>query len=223
MNWVLISVLVIIAAGVITGLSRGLIKMVFSALSIVIVVTLTSIISPFLTTYIEKNTKWDERVEDRTEIFLTEHGIIKDNINIDTDDIPLPSLVRDKVSDAAQGYMDRGVREYNDYVVKAVSGVILRAMVYAILFLALIILSAVLNSVLGIISRLPVLKELNRAGGALIGAAVGILLIWLIFLMITVFGSTKAMVPVFRQIDENAFLSFLYDNNPLMNLLLSVF
>ena len=171
---------------------------------------------------LQKNTEWDDKLEQRTETFLEEHGVLKHDVSVDVDEIPLPESFRNKVADSAESYIGKGIQAYNEYVVITVSYVIFRSLVYVGLFLVLMIIVAIISTILNVMSRLPVLKQLNRAGGAIIGAVTGLLSVWILFMVLTVFGNTNAMVPVFEQINENAFLSFLYEKNLLMNFVLAV-
>lgn len=222
MNWVLVGVLLILLISIFIGMRKGLIKMVFSILSMVIVIVLTSILAPRLCRMLQKNTEWDDKLEQRTETFLEEHGVLKHDVSVDVDEIPLPESFRNKVADSAESYIGKGIQAYNEYVVITVSYVIFRSLVYVGLFLVLMIIVAIISTILNVMSRLPVLKQLNRAGGAIIGAVTGLLSVWILFMVLTVFGNTNAMVPVFEQINENAFLSFLYEKNLLMNFVLAV-
>ncbi len=222
MNWVLVGVLLILLISIFIGMRKGLIKMVFSILSMVIVIVLTSILAPRLCRTLQKNTEWDDKLEQRTETFLEEHGVLKHDVSVDVDEIPLPESLRNKVADSAESYIGKGIQAYNEYVVSTVSYVIFRSLVYVGLFLVLMIIVAIISTILNVMSRLPVLKQLNRAGGAIIGAVTGLLSVWILFMVLTVFGNTNAMVPVFEQINENAFLSFLYEKNLLMNFVLAV-
>lgn len=223
MNWTLISVLAILLVNIIIGLRKGLIKMVFSVLSMMIVIVLTSILAPRLSVALIRNTEWDDRLLQRTETFLEERGVLKHGVNIDVNEIPLPESARNKVAETTEIYIDKGIEKYNEYVVRTVSDVVFGALVYVGLFIILMIIVAIASAILNVMSRLPVLKQLNRAGGALIGAVIGLASVWILFMILTVFSGTQAMMPVFEQIKENAFLSFLYDKNILMNFVLAVF
>lgn len=223
MNWVLIGVLAIFFVSIFIGMRKGLIKMVFSILSIAIVAVLTSILAPKIGNLLKKNTDWDEKIEQKTETFLEERGLLKHGDNIEVGEIPLPASVRNKVAETAETYIDKGFETYNGYVVRTVSDVLFRAIVYVCLFIVLIMIIAIISTILNVASRLPVLNQINRVAGALIGAVIGLTLVWIIFMVITIFGSSRAMAPVFEQINENTLLSFLYDKNLLMNFVLALF
>ena len=92
MNWTLLSILLILAVNVLIGIKKGLIKMLFSALAIIVVVIITSIFAPKLSEYLKNNTTWDDSLTSKTESFLMDKGIIKDDVEIDVSELPLPDI-----------------------------------------------------------------------------------------------------------------------------------
>lgn len=64
-------------------------------------------------------------------------------------------------------------------------------------------------------AHLPVLKETNRKLGAAAGAIKGIVVLWLAFYLISLFGSSEQGAAA-GYIDDSIVLSFLYQNNILL-------
>lgn len=223
MNWVLIAVLAVLLVNILIGMRKGLIKMIFSVISIAVAVVLTSILVPKVSGILKKNTDWDEKLEQRTEMFLEQHGALKHGSSINVNEIPLPESVRNKVSENTESYIDKGCEIYNEYVVRVVSDIVFRTLVYVGLFIIFMIIIAIISTILNVVSRLPVLRQINRVAGGLMGALTGLLLVWIAFMFVTIFSSSSAMIPVFEQIERNALLSFLYDKNILMKFVLALF
>ena len=67
------------------------------------------------------------------------------------------------------------------------------------------------------------MKQINRISGGIIGLAMGVIFVWLGFVIITFLGNTSFASEAFRQIDENAFLTFMYDRNIILNILIGIF
>ena len=66
------------------------------------------------------------------------------------------------------------------------------------------------------------LHGLNKLGGFLFGVLNGLMTIWFFFIIITAFGGTSWGMEVFRQINDSIFLSFLYNNNYLMAIIVNI-
>lgn len=89
--------------------------------------------------------------------------------------------------------------------------------VFAIVYAAIYIIFRIVNG----ICRLPVIKELNKGLGIIFGLLKGILVVWLFFIAVTVFYNTAPAQSIIACINENTFLTWLYDNNIIMNILIS--
>ena len=66
------------------------------------------------------------------------------------------------------------------------------------------------------IAKLPVIRQVNKITGACAGFIIGLVVIWLAFAVITVFGSSSLAKEVFAAVNDNAFLTFIYDKNIIM-------
>ena len=72
---------------------------------------------------------------------------------------------------------------------------------------------------LDLIARLPILCGLNQIAGALLGLAQGLLILWIAGALLNCFAATAAGQILEQQVNGSAWLSFLYQYNPLRILL----
>lgn len=224
MNWTLIAVLAVILISTIIGMYKGIIKMLFSCVSVILVVLITSIAAPHIAGFVKSHTEWDEAVRERTESYFEQNGILMSaDSQIDTDELPLPATIRDSITESAEGYLQKGYDVYNRYIVDTAAGIIFSAIVYAAVFVLLMIIFAVVSAILNLVSRLPVLKQINKLTGAIVGALLGFLVVWVLFIVLTVFGNHPFAAAVFEDINSNPVLLFLYDKNILLHSLLNLF
>ena len=93
----------------------------------------------------------------------------------------------------------------------------------SIISMVISILMKTLVEVLNIVTKLPVIHTFNMAGGALIGFAQAILIIWLLCMVVTIFSSTSWGQTVCKAIADNGVLSMIYDNNLIQNIVNSLF
>lgn len=224
MNWTLIAVIAVILISMLIGMKKGIIKMLFSCVSVILAVIITSFAAPHIGTLMKSHTEWDEAVRDRTEAYFEEKGILKSaDARIDIDELPLPVTIKDNIAESAEEYINKGYDAYNKYIVDAAAGIIFSAIVYAAVFVLVMIILAVVSAILNLVSRLPVLKQINKLTGAVVGALLGLLVVWVLFMLITVFGNHSFAGAVFEDINSNPVLFFLYDKNILLHLLLNLF
>lgn len=213
MNWTLLAVIAILGLNVFIGLKRGLIKMVYSLVIMVVVMVITSIFAPKLATYLKNNTTWDDALNKKTESFLLDKGVISEEKKLDINELPIPNLIKDKIANLDSADFEG---TYNEFIVNSVSNVIFSAIVYLVFFLILLALASVIGMLLDIVSKLPVLKQVNKLAGMAVGLVQGLLIVWLLAILVMVFGNFEFAATIHKQIDANGFLTFLYDKNLIM-------
>ena len=93
-----------------------------------------------------------------------------------------------------------------------------------IAFLAALVIAwlmiSIISHLLGIVSRIPVLKGINRFLGLFAGGVYGLLMVWVAFAVIAVCGAGSVGQTAGALIRESRLLAFLYDNNPILFLLM---
>jgi len=150
---------------------------------------------------------------------------VKKGVKISADELYVPTdilgnnkVVEEIVSDILKNeHFTRAKeeiqKEVNHRVAIYLTGIVINSgtfiLVYFLLSAGLFILSRVLN----IISKLPVLNELNRMGGGIAGLFQGLVVIWLIFTFMIIFIDKPFIQDGMRQIDENIFLKLIYESN----------
>ena len=104
-------------------------------------------------------------------------------------------------------------KEVNHRVAIYLTGIVINSGTFILVYLLLSVGLFVLSHVLNIISKLPVLNELNRVGGGIAGLFQGLVIIWLIFTLMIIFIDKPFIQDGMRQIEGNIFLKLLYESN----------
>ena len=142
--------------------------------------------------------------------------------------LELPNSIRDMLLDVdiLNGIYVDDIERWNEYPEEAIKWIetkicnlltetILNAIGFFVTFLIASIGVAILCFTLDIISKLPVLHQINTLAGAITGALEGLVLVWIGFIIITMLGSTTFGQEALGLITENELLSYLYNNNIL--------
>lgn len=225
MNWVLIVVAAILLGCMLNGRRKGLIKTIFSLFSVIVALLLTTVVAPVISAQLQSNESLMSYVEDKVELamdgYLDAAGEEAEGDSGQDEllhNLPLPKAVRDMLvaNKTKESYEALAVDNLQAYVVKYVTGVVINAGTFIVVFLVINLALIILAHVLDIISKLPVLNALNKTGGAIIGLVEGLLLVWILCIMLTIFSSTDFAKEAFAQINENQLLSYLYSNNLLL-------
>lgn len=222
LSWAALAVLTYCA---LRGWRRGLIMTVFSMFATVIAIAISAQLSPQLSRTWQ-NTAFYEIVSERVEMTLFkeqdsqndgEEG--EDNRGV-INSLPLPDVVQNVLAsnDDAQNNM-LGVSEFRKYIADSVTGIILNAISFVLVFLGVSIIMRIIIRCLNLLSRLPVIHTMNKMGGMLVGLLKGLILLWLICIVITIMSGTETGIYLYGQINESPFLKYIYDNNMIMALI----
>ncbi|HHT88073.1 MAG TPA: CvpA family protein [Clostridiales bacterium] len=216
MNWMLIIVLGIIILNALIGRKIGLIKIIFSLFSFIIALVLSVWISPSVNGLLRNNEAFYEKASRKVEDILFQEQTAASNEDDLIEGLPLPKSIKESLMEG-KAEQEANIKSYitthvTDIAVKSLAFII----TFAVVFVALWVLSIALN----IISKLPILNQLNKLAGLLVGGLQGVIIVWILFILVTVFSGTELGSSSFEQIENNMLLSFLYDKNILINIVL---
>ena len=231
MNWLLIVVLGIILVTGVVGYYKGLIKTILSMATIILSAVLTSMIAP----------KVSEILCENESVYGSVYDVLSENLDLSDvtatlaaqtgekldeatqseilDKVGIPPVVKEIVIDSGnlEKFASENAEKFESYLYNLLANLIINAASYVLVFIAISIILAVVASVLNIISKLPGLKSLNRMAGAMIGVVEGFVIVWIFFILVSVLPGNEFMEKCNSNIEESSVLTYLYDNNIIMN------
>lgn len=227
-NWVVIAAIIIFLVFVIIGYIRGFMRSVLSMLSFVIAITFVSIISPAVNSFVENNTSFYDdaaaKVEDIIDLeWMADVALSSEQQVTAIDALSVPDSLKNmlKENNTESVYTQLGVTDFYHYICYSIGGMIVKALVFLFLVVFCILALKLLSLALDIVSRLPVIHGLNKAAGALLGALEGLLALWFIGLLLMGLSNNSWAQQIIALINESTPLSFLYNNNVLLFLILN--
>ena len=72
--------------------------------------------------------------------------------------------------------------------------------------------------VVTIVTELPGVGALNHLAGGLFGMGIALVIVWIIFMVITLMYTTDIGKEIYRMVEDNTLLKLIYDGNPIMKL-----
>ena len=180
---------------------------------------------------VREKTTWQISIEEKCNEVLLEQLEGRDDLQSITgqvsyiEELPLPQTVKDKLmeNNNTEIYKRLAVESFADYLGKYLSYGIINAICFLISFAIATILMYMILYAVDILTALPVIGTLNRIGGVCIGCIQGLIWIWVIFLIITIICDTPAGIYLQGQIRSDPILTWIYDNNMLMKIVLQIF
>ena len=210
------------------GFRRGLVRTAISMVSFLLIMILVSTVSPIINDIFVERTGIKAQIEvccaKALERVLPNGNEPDRSEQISMiEELPIPMLLKKELleNNNSTVYEALSVAVFHDYVTAFLASSIVRLLVYLIsFFLALLALKVIVN-ILDLFANLPILGGVNRLGGFMLGIINGLLYLWIFFLIITVFSGTDLGGYLLREIAGDKILDYLYENNLLMQFLIS--
>lgn len=224
MNWLLIVVIAVLVLSVIIGYKKGLIKQVLSIVSVVVTMIAVCLLTPLISGFIKGHTGIYDKLYANVGNQLHISGITAGSEEEFIEKANLPRVIKDLLfaDENVERYVEMGVTGFAEYVTGSVTDVIFNAVVFMISFAVVFIIVKIVFAAVNLIGKLPGIKQVNKTAGILVGLVEGLIVVWILFAVATMLGSTQFGRNVFEQVNSNAFLSFLYNNNLILRYLVSV-
>ena len=232
-HWLSLSAGISLLAMILYGHYRGLLRMSVNLLALILSIGIVRMATPWITTYIRENTQLHHTIE----------NALTDAVGLsgDSDETWQPSYQRTVIeqlklpkqmeeilleNNNSEIYRLLGVDTFLEYVGMYLANMILNTIGGAILFVAVNLTIRVLIRWMDLIARLPILSGINQIAGALLGGIQGLTVLWAGCVLADLCSQTEWAIAVLEQIQQSAWLSFLYHNNLInwifINLLRSI-
>lgn len=225
-DWLLILVIAILVTLTYYSYRRGFVKSALSMTLFIITIILVNFINPFVTEFIMEQTPIYDNIkstcmeiytpENHTEIAST--GTDEEIIN----SYPIADILKEKIikDNNAENYQLFDVTAVQEYVAAYIAKTIISSASYIISFIVVSIVLRMLMTTLDILTRLPVLKEINQTIGAVLGFVEGLIIVWLLFVAAEILSTTAFGISVQTQISGNPILKFISDYNIIWQLMM---
>ena len=235
MNWVLILVIAILVGYTIAGYTKGFLKIVYSLISWILILVVVTVASPQIENYLKNNTGIYEKVVEHCEENIREKTLrqlekeegkgvatLTDNELLAKLMERLPAEAIEKVMGEASDAADRFMEEQGIYSALAISAadLIMRGISFLLSLILGVIVSILIQKLLGFISKLPLIGFADSICGLAAGAISGLILVWVLLFLVALMSTTNFGSTVISYIYENDFLIWLYENNILISILM---
>lgn len=231
MNKMLIVVALIFLICMIIGYARGFIRIVTSLAATLATIILVAIISPYVSDMILDTIPIENMLQEKSEEILgIDAGEGEETIPEDVDqsrevqiglieNAKIPEIFRRQLleNNNEEIYNALGVSSFSTYVSKYFAKLVADTVSFLVVFLVVTILVRILLKVFKVIEKLPIIGGINRLGGGLLGIVTGLIIVWVLFIVVTLVYDTELGKQCMESIGQNTVLTKLYENNILMN------
>ncbi len=123
-----------------------------------------------------------------------------------------------KQNNSEETYAQLGAETFAQYVGTYLAKLIIHIGVFLAVFLLVTIIVRALVFALNIVNDIPVFGLMNRLAGGAAGMLCSLLVIWFLFIVVTLFYTTNVGKEIYDTIQGNVFTRIIYENNPLLKI-----
>ena len=232
-NWLFVIVAVYLFSMVLYGHYRGFVRLAVSAVSLVLSLGVVHFGAPCVANLLRSNEAVYQAVEDSVNKFIQTDDETADGAadaappsvqRSIIEGMELPGQLKDALleNNNSEVYEALGVNSFTHYVSRYLANGLINILSFFLLFVVVFGGLRVLSVSLNVVARLPIISGINRLAGAALGGAEGLFFVWIAGLLITLFSATAFGRLFLQQIEDNAWLTWLYDHNMLGSILMGV-
>ncbi len=133
--------------------------------------------------------------------------------------LPLPQSIKDQMEafNNENGYLRLGAKDFGSYIINYIANLIMNILAYGVTLLAVWLLIRLVLGALAVFRSLPIVGTADHVLGLVLGLLQGLLIVWGLFLVLSLFSTTPVGMQLMQEINASAPLSFLYNVNPFLN------
>ena len=205
---------------VIYGYIRGFLKIILTTMALVVTIVAAGLLAPTVagwleTTFVGKNI--DQRIGSYLEKTIDSPVInnVEKAQNAVIEKLPLPKYMREDIREknTAGEYVALKVTNFTGYLKTRLVKSLVKVIACVLLLVLIYVIIRILLRISGAINRIPIVGGINRLFGAIVGLFEGLLILWCLCLIITMFASTKFGIQVVDVINSSKVLKYIYDHN----------
>lgn len=228
MNILGIIVIVITGICVWRGYAQGLFRSILIAGAIIVAMVLSAYATPHVSKALQQYTSIEEKLEaslaEQMDLDITRENSTKNEQMLLIEALPFPdalklAVVNNNNSDVYEGL---NVRGFEEYLAHYLSCIIINCLAFVIVQLAITIGLFVLLHITKVLTEIPILHGIDKAGGMLLGLIQALAIVWSLFILIALIGNTPLGIAAFEQISNDPILNFLFEHNWLMDRMTSI-
>ncbi len=201
-----IILIALVIIGAIYGHKKGFAKILVKLLGFIIAIVLAFMLRTPIANLIIENTDFDESIKQTIEDSLNE-------TSLENEEVTNQNMFYEEIIDMM------GIDEAASSAVDTIILIVAEALAFIAVFLAVLLIVGVLQMVLDLAFKLPILGDINSMLGFVFG---GILTAIKILVILSILQILSSIVPEINGWIQTTYITkFLYESNILMNILFS--
>ena len=229
MHWILDGAVTAIILGcAVAAWRKGFIRAVFGFLPIVAALLGTKAVSPYIGKFLRGTFLFDRMSNAIQNSMGLDTAIQEGAMQTQTaaiEAMPLPEFLKQTLLENNNPviYQLLSADNLKEYIAGYLANVCINIVSVVLAFVLIFIAVRVVMHALHLFTQLPGLNLLNRSCGFLVGVAKGLCIVWMIGILLTFFQCSSAWSEFLAAMEQTVFAGYLYENNLLLHLVLTIF
>lgn len=222
LNYLFIGIVAFLLICAIRGYKKGFLRIVITLVGLVVIIMAVTVISPYVSTFLMEKTPVYDKVRAKViSVFESKNAEFDNSLpenQIKTiESYELPELITTALieNNTEVVYKALAVTVFEDYVSGYMAKMIIKAGSFIGLVAALWIVLWIMLFASDFLNKIPILRTFNRLCGMGTGLTVGIIIVWLFFLIVLTFLGDSMSTWMLDRVSESQLLTFLFNTNML--------
>ena len=209
-----IIILIVMVLFILIGYKKGLLKVLINFIALVLSIILAIVLYRPVANFIINNTKIDDNINS---------GIYSKIENIDFENITDEQKKDNPILKFSGQYINKALDESKENVGKYVAENLTRTIIEGLSFIGLLIVLRLalllLNLLSGIITNLPIIKQINKSGGIIYGLIEGLFIITIVIAILYIINPIVLDGKIEKSINKSKIGKIIYSHNIIINTL----
>lgn len=177
----------------------------------------------------------DEQIEQYKEEYIQQYigeylgGTDAESVEPDSEEqtqliesLPIPQALKELLLtyNNDESYRSLNVTTFSDYLIQFTATIILNVISFIAAVIVVQLLLWVVITALDILAHIPLIGFINRLAGLLLGFLQALFFIWIFYLILSMISTTEAGMQLMAMVQQSRLLSYLYESNLFMQIVL---
>lgn len=230
MNWFYFTVMGYIIVSALRGFHKGFLRVIYSVAALVASIVFIAVTMPLFHNLILESTTIRQRIEAGSETYVRkqidkklEEGTLTESMDLAF--VTLPKKLQKELNHTTQAAIPDLLESQGIYkkMAKAAADIGVSVIAFLLSFIIITVIVFIIGRKLDIFSRKPGIHLVNMVFGFFAGVVKAFLVIWVVFFVIELTKILPVSAVLLNQIEENAVLRGLYEQNLVKELVLGYF
>lgn len=224
MDWICIVIGVLFLICFFVGWAQGLFKVLISVAGLIASIIVAVYVAPNVSGHLQEQTDIDERIAAyiTQELHFSDMGEEASKaVQVEViNELPISETLKSNIlnNNNSEMYSALEVTGVYDYIAKSMAVVILNATVFVVLVIVCKVFFATLGRAVQGLTKLPIVRSVDKIGGGVLGGMQGLIAIWFFFLILSITSTSEISREIITSVCQFPLLKLLYDNNLLLDI-----